>query len=104
MLAGSPLGIGWGGSTSPTSSGAVEVAPEALCPARAGPSSSGGSARRGPSRKRSPAAERSRPAPPAAGRGEGEGESPGPSPQNSVPAPGTRVRSFLRELDVALLP
>lgn len=103
VVAAEPQGSGRG-STSPRSSGAVEVAPDVLGPARAGPSSSGGFVRRWHARMCSPAAERSRPAPPAGGGAEVGWESPGPSLQKRAPAPGTRVRSFLRDSDVAVLP
>ena len=72
-------GGGSGGITAPPSSGVV-VAPDALGPARAGPSSSGGWARRWRVPKGTPAAERSRLPPPAGRRVGGEAEVTGPGP------------------------
>ena len=73
-----------GGISAPLASGAVAVAPDALCPARAGHVASGGLARREGERPLTPAAERSRAAPtPVPGRAWGGrgGQGPGPSPQ-----------------------
>ena len=73
----------------PPSSGAVLVAPDALGPARAGPVSSGGLARRWRVLVCTPAAERSclPPRAPSVVRGWGGGgeTGPGPSPQQRGP-------------------
>jgi hypothetical protein len=87
-------GGGGGFARPPCSSGAVEVAPDALGPARAGPASSGGFG--GRQREVTPAADRSRPPPPAGRGGGGSRRSPGPPRQfrrlgPSLPEPGTRL-------------
>jgi hypothetical protein len=71
--------------SAPRSSGAIEVAPDALGSARAGSGPSGGLARRWCEPALTPAAERSR-APPPALRGGGFRE----------PGPGTTRQKFLR--------
>jgi hypothetical protein len=95
-FAGGRRGGGCGGTAAPLSSGAVKVAPETLGPARAGPFSSGGLARRWWTLVCAPAAERSRaPAPVRAvmmaGEGGGGGPGSGPSPQKVEPEPLTRL-------------
>ena len=95
-FAGGRRGGGCGGTAAPLSSGAVEVAPETLGPARAGPLSSGGLARRWWTLVCAPAAERSRAPAPVwavmmAGTGGWRGPSSGPSPQKVEPEPLTRL-------------
>ena len=92
--------------SAPRSSGAVEVAPDALGPARAGSGPSGGLALRWCEHEPTPAAERSRSPPRVRRRGVVGEPGPGGARQKYLPGmvPGTRKAFSARCLGVAQRP